>query len=200
MGMAGWDACTEEPNRWLRWIECHPGFASWLQAGGTIVAIAIAIAIPLILRLREERYQRRQYVELVADALRSIALTAYTIRPLLWPMSDEQQMPADKAASEVRAKLLEFVAAGRIIRDVTIERLGQMSSAAGILNIQSWLKERLPAAERILADSENDGDYEGFIQRAKLDLEGITPICIIAASVGIGLGKSLDYFDKWKSR
>jgi len=48
--MPRWDACTLEPNLWLRWIECHPALAGYLQTIGTIAAVSAAIAIPLLIR------------------------------------------------------------------------------------------------------------------------------------------------------
>lgn len=46
--MISWDACTFEPNSILRWIECHPSFAGYLQAIGTIAAFALALLAPPI--------------------------------------------------------------------------------------------------------------------------------------------------------
>jgi hypothetical protein len=35
-----------EHNNWLRWIECHPGLAGYIQAAGVIVTVAIALLGP----------------------------------------------------------------------------------------------------------------------------------------------------------
>jgi len=34
-----WNACYNVPTWTLGWIECHPGLAGYLQAGGTVLAI-----------------------------------------------------------------------------------------------------------------------------------------------------------------
>lgn len=44
--MSGWDVCTMEPNGVLRWIECHPSLAGYIQAVGVIATVAIAIFGP----------------------------------------------------------------------------------------------------------------------------------------------------------
>jgi hypothetical protein len=41
--MAIWDACTLEPSSVIRWFECHPGSAGWVQAVGSLLAIGFAI-------------------------------------------------------------------------------------------------------------------------------------------------------------
>jgi hypothetical protein len=46
--MTGWDACTMESSAILRWMECHPGFAGYVQAVGTIGAVVIALYAPRI--------------------------------------------------------------------------------------------------------------------------------------------------------
>jgi hypothetical protein len=46
--MTGWDACTMEPCAVLRWMECHPGFAGYVQAVGTVGAVVIALYAPRI--------------------------------------------------------------------------------------------------------------------------------------------------------
>lgn len=46
--MTGWDACTMEPFAVLRWMECHPGFAGYVQAVGTVGAVIIALYAPSI--------------------------------------------------------------------------------------------------------------------------------------------------------
>ena len=43
--MSAWNACTQEPNAWLRWIECHLGVAGFVQAIGTILAVVAAVII-----------------------------------------------------------------------------------------------------------------------------------------------------------
>jgi hypothetical protein len=34
-----WAACIDDPNVWMKNLECHPGFAAYLQVLGVIVAI-----------------------------------------------------------------------------------------------------------------------------------------------------------------
>jgi hypothetical protein len=34
-----WNACTQEPSAWLRWVECHVAFGSYLQAIGVVAAV-----------------------------------------------------------------------------------------------------------------------------------------------------------------
>jgi hypothetical protein len=46
--MSGWDACTMEPNSILRWVECHPGLAGYLQALGVVAAVLVAFFAPRI--------------------------------------------------------------------------------------------------------------------------------------------------------
>lgn len=48
--MSGWDACTLEADRTLRWIECHPGVAGYIQAAGVVATIAIAVLGPPLAR------------------------------------------------------------------------------------------------------------------------------------------------------
>jgi hypothetical protein len=36
---SGWDACVQEPWIFLRWLECHPALAGYLQFVGVFVAI-----------------------------------------------------------------------------------------------------------------------------------------------------------------
>jgi len=44
--MSAWDPCTTEHIPWLHFIECHPGFAAYLQAVGIILTLALAIFGP----------------------------------------------------------------------------------------------------------------------------------------------------------
>lgn len=39
MDASKWDACTMDPRTWMRAIECHPGFAGYLQFVGTMLAL-----------------------------------------------------------------------------------------------------------------------------------------------------------------
>jgi hypothetical protein len=34
-----WEACSSEPNFWLRWMECHPGLGGYFTLLGVIAAI-----------------------------------------------------------------------------------------------------------------------------------------------------------------
>jgi hypothetical protein len=53
--MMGWDACTQEPLAAIRWIECHPGTAGWVQTLGILLAIATAVVIPWIIHSHHHR-------------------------------------------------------------------------------------------------------------------------------------------------
>lgn len=52
-----WDACTMDPHQWMRLIECHPGFASYIQAAAVSVTLLGAIFYPP-LRLAYEKWLR----------------------------------------------------------------------------------------------------------------------------------------------
>ncbi len=52
-----WDACTMDPHQWMRFIECHPGFAGYVQAAGVIATIAAAIFGPPA-KLAYDRWMR----------------------------------------------------------------------------------------------------------------------------------------------
>lgn len=58
-----------EPNQVLRWIECHPGLAAYVQAAGVIVTLAIAsFGPPLTHRLERVRERRGRTAATVALA------------------------------------------------------------------------------------------------------------------------------------
>jgi hypothetical protein len=59
----GWDACTMEPNAWLRWLECHPGLAGYLQTIGAVIAIGVAVASPWIAASFADRQARKARAE-----------------------------------------------------------------------------------------------------------------------------------------
>jgi hypothetical protein len=59
----------------LHWIEAHPGTAAWVQAVGTLIALAIAIAIPVWQAQREARDHRKG----VSDSLLAMAAVATRI-------------------------------------------------------------------------------------------------------------------------
>jgi hypothetical protein len=48
-----------EPNTVIKWIECHPGLAGYVQAVGVIAGVAIALFGPPIARWLERWHQRR---------------------------------------------------------------------------------------------------------------------------------------------
>lgn len=58
--MAGWDACTMEPSAVLRWMECHPGFAGYVQAIGTVGAVIIALYAPRIAAYFSQQASREE--------------------------------------------------------------------------------------------------------------------------------------------
>ena len=55
-----WNACTMEPSIVLRWVECHPAMAAWVQAIGTIFAVFIAVAVPIAAEFLLKRGRVRQ--------------------------------------------------------------------------------------------------------------------------------------------
>ena len=74
--MIAWDACTQEPCAFIRWIECHPASAGWLQAIGVILAIAAAYGIA--------RYQMRMTSRQEAQRRQVRARTlAYRLSPFV---------------------------------------------------------------------------------------------------------------------
>jgi hypothetical protein len=54
--MAVWNACASAQFWLLKWTECYPGFAAYLQALGSLIAIGIAFFSPQI----AARYMRRE--------------------------------------------------------------------------------------------------------------------------------------------
>ena len=55
-----WNACSMEPSAALRWVECHPGLAAWVQAVGTIAAVLLAIAVPTAVEFVARRGRARR--------------------------------------------------------------------------------------------------------------------------------------------
>ena len=53
-----WNACEREANWILRWIECHPGLAGYIQAIGVVITIIIAVLGPPLARYLERRKAR----------------------------------------------------------------------------------------------------------------------------------------------
>lgn len=59
-GQTLWNACTQEPAWWLRWIECHP---STSQTVFSVVAIVGAAVIPTALYLAQRRARKLERLE-----------------------------------------------------------------------------------------------------------------------------------------
>lgn len=73
MDAAVWNACTMDPHPWMRLIECHPGFAGYLQLIASVVALVAAILAPILIARSNGR--RR------ADNLcKSVAVDVFDIR------------------------------------------------------------------------------------------------------------------------
>jgi len=53
-----WNGCMNEPVWFLRWIECHPGLAGYIQAAGTVIAVLVALYAPRIASWFEYRQWR----------------------------------------------------------------------------------------------------------------------------------------------
>lgn len=77
--MAAWDACTQEPNSWLRWIECHPGLAGYLQALGVILAVVIAFLSPQIAGWYAKRQRRVQILQNTRDLVGGLETPAIDV-------------------------------------------------------------------------------------------------------------------------
>ncbi len=58
-----------ERNPLLRWIECHPGFAGYLQVLGVALSILVAAFIPWWLANRDARARRREALASVVAAV-----------------------------------------------------------------------------------------------------------------------------------
>jgi len=48
--MLPWNACMSEPNWVLKWIECHPGLAGYIQAVGVVATLMVALLGPPLAR------------------------------------------------------------------------------------------------------------------------------------------------------
>lgn len=53
-----WNACTLEPNSVVRWMECHPGTGSYIQAFGGIAALVLSI-VGMVLLWRTLYFTRK---------------------------------------------------------------------------------------------------------------------------------------------
>lgn len=62
MDASKWDACTADPHQWMRFIECHPGFASYLQAMFSVLAILVAVAVPACMTYFENARRAKERV------------------------------------------------------------------------------------------------------------------------------------------
>src|SRR5271168_1205969 len=67
-----WDACTIEPNSWLRWIECHPGLAGYVQAVGVVGTLMLALLGPPVAQLIEFVRERRARNKTTISVARSL--------------------------------------------------------------------------------------------------------------------------------
>jgi hypothetical protein len=73
MDASVWNACTMDPHPWMRLIECHPGFAGYLQLIASIIAMMVAILVPIFLA-RSDRSRR-------ADNLcKSVAVDVFDVK------------------------------------------------------------------------------------------------------------------------
>src|ERR1700749_1117003 len=71
-----WIGCMNEPNAVFRWIECHPGVASFVQALGVIATVAAALFAPRLAFLFDKRERikaRRRLTEEVVSVLKPAA-------------------------------------------------------------------------------------------------------------------------------
>lgn len=78
-----WNACTQEPNSWLRWIECHPGTAGWLQAIFSILAIIATAAVSYGVMEADRRYRAKERFARSENLLVSVAGDVFPLYGLI---------------------------------------------------------------------------------------------------------------------
>ena len=105
-----WDACTMEPNTWLRWIECHPAFLSMIQGIGTFLAILATVLIPFLIRQREERFETDTYRSQLREIFEKISGLGHILRTffrIIFGGRSPEIIEADarEAAEDIRSLL-----------------------------------------------------------------------------------------------
>lgn len=74
--MLPWNACMSEPNWALKWIECHPGLAGYIQAVGIVATLMIALLGPPLVRglelWRAYRDRRTATINTILGAKQSV--------------------------------------------------------------------------------------------------------------------------------
>lgn len=65
-----WNACTQETNAILRWIECHPGLAGYIQAVGVVTTLMVALLGPPLARALDRRRARISRRNLTTSIIR----------------------------------------------------------------------------------------------------------------------------------
>jgi hypothetical protein len=92
-----WVGCMNEPNAFLRWVECHPGLAGWGQAIFTALAVFAAITTPRIAEYfadrRATRDLRRQTAQIVATLRTTAAELLPQIGVIAKRVSNHRQRP-----------------------------------------------------------------------------------------------------------
>jgi hypothetical protein len=74
-----WDACTMDPHQWMRFVECHPGFAGYIQAIGAIAAVFIAFLSPRIAAWFAERDRHAARLQRTRDLISGLETPAIDV-------------------------------------------------------------------------------------------------------------------------
>jgi hypothetical protein len=94
------DACSLETG-WLKWIECHPSLAGYIQAVGTILAVLVAFFAPRIsayferrARESERRSETKKFIRSRIPEAKEIGLRVANVRNAL--LDNQKQPPGDR--------------------------------------------------------------------------------------------------------
>jgi hypothetical protein len=92
--MSAWDACTQDPNLWIRAIECHPSTVSALQAVAVFGAIIATIA--LAYRDRKQRLSDKHETSLffVAGLITPLGVLRSDVTRAMHPLASISQPQA----------------------------------------------------------------------------------------------------------
>lgn len=113
-----WNACTMEPSAVLRWIECHPGLAGYVQAVGAVAAIAVALAFPWLMRERDRKFDAgRVATQLAAEVADWGKEIARLVREAATVNTDHESAPK----LGIRQLNVNFAEAARLGSAVVLE-------------------------------------------------------------------------------
>jgi len=79
MDLSKWNACAMDPHQWMRLIECHPGFAAYLQAIFSVIAIFVAIAVPAYMTHSENTRRAKERVIHARNIIAAAAPDVFSI-------------------------------------------------------------------------------------------------------------------------